>query len=126
VKEINRQEPKNRWGLALLAGVVAEAGVFAVMPVALTFGEQAPLYVIPPASFCITCLFGFLVARKVASHRMLHGAIVGAVAALIYIVITVGLPLPITYVVSHFLKVFGGMTGGYLAERPIKQPASMA
>ena len=40
---------KIRWGRALLGGFLAEAGIFAVMPIALQFGSQAPLYVIPPS-----------------------------------------------------------------------------
>ena len=31
---------KIRWGLALLGGVLAGAGILAVMPVALRFGDQ--------------------------------------------------------------------------------------
>ena len=42
---------KIRLGLALLGGFLAEAGIFAVMPIVLQFGSQTPLYVIPP-----TCL----------------------------------------------------------------------
>ena len=48
---------KIRWGLALLGGFLAEAGVFAVMAVALRFGDQAPLYVIPPACLVMTFVF---------------------------------------------------------------------
>ena len=49
---------KIRWGLALLGGVLAGAGILAVMPVALRFGDQTALSVIPPTCLVMTCLFG--------------------------------------------------------------------
>ena len=115
--------PKIRWGLALLGGFLAEAGVFAVVPVALRFGEQAPLYVIPPTCLVMTFVFGFWVARRAGSRFVLHGTLVGVVAALIYIGLTVGQPLPLAYVVSHFLKVFGGMAGGFAVGRRFRRGA---
>jgi hypothetical protein len=42
-----------RWVLALVAGVLAEIGVFAIMPIALRFGPAGPLYIIPPAAFAL-------------------------------------------------------------------------
>src|SRR5207244_10203784 len=108
---------KIRWGLALLGGFLAEAGIFAVMPIALQFGDQAPLYVIPPTCVVMTFVFGYWVARRAGSRFLLHGALVGVVAALIYIGLTVGKTLPWAYVVSHFLKVLGGMAGGFVARR---------
>lgn len=114
---------KIRWGRALLGGFLAEAGIFAVMPLALQFGEQAPLYVIPPTCLIMTFVFGFWVARRTRSHFILHGSLVGVVAALIYIGLTVGQTLPLAYVVSHFLKVLGGMAGGFAAERQFKRGA---
>jgi hypothetical protein len=59
---------KIRWGRALLGGFLAEAGIFAVMPLALRFGEQAPLYVIPPTCLIMTFVFGFWVARRAGSR----------------------------------------------------------
>ena len=115
---------KFRWGLALLGGFLAEVGIFAVMPIALQFGSQAPLYVIPPTCLVMTFVFGYWVARRAGSRFVLHGALVGVVAALIYIGLTLGRTLPWAYVVSHFLKVFGGMAGGFIARRQFKQRAS--
>jgi putative membrane protein (TIGR04086 family) len=115
---------KIRWGLALLGGFLAEAGIFAVMPIALQFGDQAPLYVIPPTCLVMTFVFGFWVSRRAGSRFVLHGALVGVVAALIYIGLTLGQTVPLAYVVSHFLKVLGGMAGGFVARRQFKQSAS--
>ncbi len=112
---------KIRWRLVLLGGFLAELGIFAVMPIALQFGDRAPLYVIPPTCLVMTFLFGFWVGRKAGSRRVLHGTLVGLVAALIYIGMTVGQSLPLAYVVSHFLKVLGGMAGGFAAERQVRR-----
>src|SRR5438874_1970207 len=120
-----RSSTKIRWGLALLGGFLAEAGIFAVMPIALQFGSQGPLYVIPPTCVVMTFVFGFWVARRAESRFVLHGALVGVVAALIYIGLTLGKTLPWAYVVSHFLKVLGGMAGGFVARRQFKQSASI-
>lgn len=112
-----------RWGLALLGGFLTEVGLFAVLGVAIQFGDQAPLYVIPPACLVMTFIFGFWAARRAGSRFVLHGAIVGAVAALIYIVLAMGQTLPWQYVASHFLKVIGGTAGGFAARRQFEQRA---
>jgi hypothetical protein len=114
---------KIRWGLALLGGFLAEVGIFAVMPIALQFGDRVPLYVIPPTCLVMTFVFAFWVGRRAGSRFVLHGTLVGLVAALIYIGLTVGQTLPLAYVVSHFLKVLGGMAGGFAAGRQFKRGA---
>ena len=114
-----------RWGLALVGGVVAELGVFAMMPIALRFGPAGPLYLIPPAAFVLTFVAGALVAHKATSRYVLHGAVVGFVAAIIYIAITVGQSLPTAYIVAHFLKVLGGMAGGYTVAIRRSRPATV-
>lgn len=115
---------KIRWGLALLGGFLAEVGIVLVMiPTMLLFGDQALLYVIPPSCVVMTFVLGFWVGRKAASRFVLHGTLVGAVAALLYIALTVGQPLPLAYVVSHFLKVLGGMAGGFAAGRQFTHAA---
>jgi putative membrane protein (TIGR04086 family) len=113
---------KIRWGLALLGGFLAEVGIFAaVLPVALVFGQQALVYVVPPACLVMTFLGGMRVGRRVASRAVLHGILVGVVAALLYIALTLGQTLPLAYVVSHFLKVAGGMAGGFVAARQVER-----
>jgi hypothetical protein len=55
----------------------------------------------------------------------LHGMLMGAVAAAIYIALSVGAqqfvpdapPVPLIYYVAHVLKLAGGATGGWLAGR---------
>jgi hypothetical protein len=65
------------WVVAILAGVVAEIGVFTVMPVALHFGPTGPLYAIPPAAFVMTFLAGLFAASVARSRLVAHGAVGG-------------------------------------------------
>jgi hypothetical protein len=95
------------WVVAILTGVVAEIGVFAVMPVALHFGPTGPFYAIPPAAFVMTFLAGLFAASVARSRLMAHGAVVGLVAALIYIAITVGQRLPAAWKAPYQTLVGG-------------------
>ena len=55
--------------------------------------------------------------RRIESHFILPGTVVGVVAALIYIALTRGQPEPFAYIVTHALKVVGGACGGSVAQR---------
>lgn len=48
---------------------------------------------------------------------MLHGALVGVVALLIYAALTFTQELPLAYHVANYLKVLGGAAGGWYASR---------
>jgi hypothetical protein len=101
-----------RWGWILLGGFLAELAVFVVViPLSIMAGQQSLLYSAPPASFVASFAFGIWVARKTQQRRVLHGALVGIVATLIYVGIDLGRPEPIAYVVVHVLKVLGGAAG---------------
>jgi putative membrane protein (TIGR04086 family) len=107
------------WVRVLLAAVIVESAMFAVA-VLLYFvphGLAALLYVVPPACLGLTLGFGFWAARKARTHRILHGTLVGSVAALIYVALTWGKTLPTAYVASEYLKVIGGAMGGLIAQR---------
>ncbi|HEY1899490.1 MAG TPA: hypothetical protein VGG49_06845 [Steroidobacteraceae bacterium] len=113
-----------RWLRVLVGAFLAEVVLFAI---AIAFylvphGSTALLYIVPPACLGITMFFGFRVARKAQGRFILHGTLVGCVAALIYIALTWGKVLPTAYVVSHFLKVMGGFLGGWLAQRRYRRP----
>ena len=109
------------WGRVLLGGFLVEVVIFALLPVYDLLGEQAPLVAVPPTCLVITFLFGLWAAHGVGSRFVLHGFLVGAVAALIYLVLAFGQPLPLAYTVSHGLKVLGGVAGGFVAERRAKR-----
>ena len=55
--------------------------------------------------------------RRIESHFILHGTLVGVVAALIYVALTRAQPEPFSYIVAHALKLLGGACGGFVSER---------
>ena len=116
---------KIHWGRVLVGGFLAELLVFAIVfPVRHFFGQQAFLASILIASALMPFLFALWVARRVESRFVLHGALVGLVAALIYTGLAWGRPQPLLYKVSHGLKIVGGMAGGVVASRRKAAPES--
>jgi hypothetical protein len=107
-----------RWGRVLVGGFLAELLVFAIVfPALYLFGQRAFLASILIASAVMPFIFAVWVCRRVESRFALHGALVGLVAALIYIGIAWGQPQPLLYKIAHGLKVAGGMAGGVVASR---------
>ena len=71
------------------------------------------------------CFLGALwVCRRIESDFILHGTLVGVVAALIYVALTRAQPEPFAYIVAHALKLVGGVCGGFVAQRPITVSAT--
>src|SRR5215831_16152446 len=56
-------------------------------------------------------------ARAHIGLHLLHGALVGVVATLLYVALTLARPEPFAYLVAHGLKLLGGLGGGFLAGR---------
>lgn len=107
-----------RWGWILFGGFLAEFAIFViVIPLSLLAGQKSLLYSAPPASFLAAFMFGIWVARKTPERPVLHGALVGASSAVIYVGIGLGQPEPIAYVIAHVLKVLGGCVGGFVVSR---------
>ena len=109
---------KIRWGRILAGGLFAEVAlILAIVPAGLRLGETFLHYTAPPGSL-ITCFFAaFWVARRIESRLVLHGTLVGVVAALIYVALTRAQPEPAAYIVAHILKLVGGACGGWLAAK---------
>jgi putative membrane protein (TIGR04086 family) len=106
------------WVRVLIGGLMAELAVFvAVIPVYLTFGEHSLLFAAPAASLVTCFLFAFWVGRVLDSRFVLHGALVGVVAALLYVGLTRARPEPVAYLIAHALKILGGAAGGFVAGR---------
>lgn len=102
----------------MVAGVLAELLVFAVVvPTLHFFGQRAFLVSILVASAVMPFLFALWVGRHIDSGFVLHGALVGVVAALFYLALAWGQPEPLLYKVAHGLKVVGGIAGGVVASR---------
>ena len=106
------------WVRALIGGFLAELSVFAVViPVLLLSGQHALLYAAPAASLVTCFLFALWVGRQVESRFVLHGILVGVVATLLYVGLTLGRPEPLAYLVAHALKILGGAAGAFVAGR---------
>lgn len=106
------------WGRIVVGGMLAEVGlILAIVPLGLRLGDSFLHYAAPPGSL-VTCFVGALwVGRGVRSHFILHGALVGVVAAVIYVALTRAQPEPWAYIVAHGLKLFGGACGGFVMAR---------
>jgi putative membrane protein (TIGR04086 family) len=105
------------WGRILLGGLLAEVAlILAIVPLGLRLGDNFLHYTAPPGSF-IACFLGALwVCRRIESRFILHGTLVGVVAALIYVALTRAQPEPFAYIVAHALKLAGGACGGFVAQ----------
>jgi hypothetical protein len=109
---------KFHWGRAVLGGFLAELTVFAIVfPARYLFGQRAFLASILIASAAMPFLFALWVCRRVESRFVLHGALVGLVAALFYLALAWNQQQPLLYKVAHALKVAGGAAGGAVASR---------
>jgi putative membrane protein (TIGR04086 family) len=106
----------------LLGGFLAELCVFAIVfPTKYIFGQQAFQASILIASAALPFLFALWVGRRIDSRFVLHGTLVGLVAALIYMALAWNQPQPLLYKVAHGLKLVGGAAGGVVASR--RKPA---
>ena len=109
----------------MVGGFLAELLVFAVVfPARYLFGQRAFLASILIASAVLPFLFAVWVGRHIESRFVLHGALVGVVAALFYLALAWGQPQPLLYKIAHGLKLVGGAVGGLLASRRRLTPPS--
>jgi len=67
------------WGRIVVGGLLAEVAlILAIVPLGLRLGDNFLHYTAPPVSF-VTCFLGALwVCRRVESHFILHGTLVGS------------------------------------------------
>ena len=109
-------DSRMHWGRIVMGGLLAEVAlILAIVPLGLRLGESFLHYTAPPGSF-LTCFVAALwVTRGVRSRFILHGMLVGVVAALIYVGLTRAQPEPLAYVVAHGLKILGGGCAGFVA-----------
>jgi putative membrane protein (TIGR04086 family) len=106
------------WVRILVGGFLAEALLIVlVIPIAIKWGQHPLLYVAPVGSLLTCFVFGLWVGRGVQSRFLVHGLLVGVVAAVIYVALTLARPEPMAYVIAHGLKLLGGTAGGWFAGR---------
>ena len=102
-----------RWGRVIVGGISAELTVFAIVfPVLHFWGQTAFLASILVTSAALPFIFALWVDKRVESHFVLHGLMVGVVAALMYWIVAWGQPEPFLYKLAHGLKLVGGLIGG--------------
>lgn len=120
-----------RWGRAIAGGFLAEALLMvAVMPGVFLGSEPTVIWTAVIGSGVVTFLAAVWVARRLESHFVLHGAITGLTAMLIYLALmaatgSIGAQ-PVVYWVAHGLKVLGGVLGGGFASRRAAGGATVA
>ena len=107
-----------RWARVVIAGFLSELAVIAVfIPATVLLGEQPGMYTAVVGSLVMPFLFGMWTAGKVNGKFTVHGMLVGAVGIVIYVALSRGQPEPLLYIFAHGLKLLGGATGGYVAQR---------
>jgi putative membrane protein (TIGR04086 family) len=107
-----------RWGRIVAGGLLAEVAlILAIVPVGLRLGDTFLKYAAPPGSFVVCFLGALWACRPIESRFILHGLLVGAVAALFYIALTRFQPEPLAYVIAHALKLAGGAAGGWVSRK---------
>ena len=131
-----------RWKWILIAGFLAELTVLAIFFLLLAGAMLAgvPEIAAPMStldnidaivsSFATMFLFTLWAAKRIDSALVLHGALIGVFGIVLFSILwlsTAG-PLgaqPWPYLVAHALKVVGGMTGGFVAERRRRRAAAL-
>ena len=122
-----------RWGRIVLGGFLAELILIVlVIPVRLASSSDQALTIVAVAgSYVVFVPVAWWMGRSLA-RPILHGALMGATAAAIYMLLAVAgryfqptaPPMPFIYYVAHVLKIAGGATGGWLAGRSAAPTAS--
>lgn len=143
------RKPRIRWGRVLIAALLSEAGVIAVLIAVLSvyrfliapgrtaaeyqaFADLAVHYAAPAAAGVATFLSVLWAARKLASDFIANGVMVGVAA----VALTIGFLFAakpdqrLMYVVSYALRLAAGLLGGLAAQsifaRRRNQPSLLA
>ena len=115
-----------RWGRIVLGGLLAETIlILVVIPMRLLgSGDSAITAVAVVGSYVMFVPVAMLLTRSVA-RPLLNGVSMAAAAVAIYLVLQTlqqnfdpnAPAVPLVYYVAHVLKLAGGATGGWLAQR---------
>jgi hypothetical protein len=122
-----------RWGRIVLGGFLAELLlIIAVIPVYATGGSQSVITTVAVAGSLLAFIPVAWWLTRTTPRPVLHGALMGAAGATVYILLTVvgrqfdpnAPPAPWIYYVGHALKLAGGATGGWLASHATARAAA--
>jgi len=113
------------WLRAVIGGVLVELALFAAAMCGYLLPNGAVLLVciVPPICLIAAFLGGFWAARNARERLGLHGAPVGAVAAILYAAMTWRTALSTIYVFSNGSRLIGGTAGGLLAQQRSRSSA---
>ena len=107
-----------RWVRIVVAAVLVEV-VLLGMAIPLNMSESGRailLAIVIPLCVLGAFIGGWWAARGAGGLFLLHGLLVGVIAALIYAVLTWKVSLPTPYIVANYLKLLGGAAGGVTAQ----------
>ena len=132
-----------RWMRVIVAAVLSEAGVIAVLLAAIaiyssliapgmtdaeyqTIGGRVGYYVAPTAGAVTTFLMVLWVGRKLESRYVANGVWVGLVSVILTLgfVFTARPEDRLMYGVAFVLRIVAGYLGGVVAERRFSEPAA--
>jgi putative membrane protein (TIGR04086 family) len=110
---------KIHWWRVIASAVVVEVVLLAIaIPLNLSASGQAALLVLViPLCTIGAFLGGWWAARGASDRFLVHGLLVGVLAAVIYGALTIKVALPTAYIVANYLKLLGGAAGGIAAQR---------
>jgi putative membrane protein (TIGR04086 family) len=115
-----------RWGRIIVGAFIAEVLLIIVAVPIFSIGGQTMLDWTAVIGSAVTSFVAAMwVCRRVESRFVLHGALTGFTAAVIYVALIVasGQTQPLIYWVAHGLKIVGGAAGGLLAAQRIANAA---
>lgn len=106
-----------RWLRIIGAAVLVEVVLLAIaVPLNISANGRAVLLaIVIPLCVAGTFVGGWWAARGAGRLFVIHGLLVGALAALIYGGLTWKVSLPAAYIVANYLKLAGGAAGGLAA-----------
>jgi hypothetical protein len=127
---------KIHWIRVIVAAVLFEVALIALtIPVTMLFGMEAFVPFVPGTVFVVGLPFGVWAVRKTKSGFVLHGALVGIVATVIYLALIVAqfgsltpaieLYGPLLFFLANALKIGGCIAGAYAGARR-RMPAAKA
>jgi putative membrane protein (TIGR04086 family) len=110
--------PRIHWLRVILTAILVEVVLLVIaIPLNMSANGRAILLVLViPLCVIGTFLGGWWVGRRTGSLFLVHGLLVGAVAALIYAALTLKVSLPTAYIVANYLKLIAGAAGGIAAQ----------
>jgi putative membrane protein (TIGR04086 family) len=114
------------WGRIVIAGLAAQIVSAILHLISRSFNSSLDFILIIIGGFVFTLLGALWVDRKIDSHFIFHGFLVGVVGVLLIVIVTLPLVFrgeyPMNYwlaaVYFHTPRLLGGIVGGYLAGRP--------